>query len=37
MAQVVTTGVNAVPAVLKSTGYRFRQPELEPALRQLLQ
>jgi uncharacterized protein (TIGR01777 family) len=36
MAHVVTTGVNAVPAVLRAHGYTFRQPELEPALRQLL-
>ena len=36
MSQVVTTGVRAVPARLQATGYAFRQPELEPALRQLL-
>ena len=33
MAQIVTTGVRAVPARLQQLGYRFRQPELEPALR----
>jgi hypothetical protein len=33
MAQLVTTGVRAVPARLAELGYRFRQPEIEPALR----
>jgi len=33
MAQIVTTGVRAVPQRLQELGYRFRQPELEPALR----
>lgn len=33
MAQIVTTGVNAVPARLRELGYEFRQPELERALR----
>ena len=33
MAQVVTTGVRMVPARLEQLGYRFRRPELEPALR----
>jgi len=33
MAQIVTTGVRAVPARLLELGYEFRQPELEPALR----
>jgi NAD dependent epimerase/dehydratase family enzyme len=33
MAEIVTTGQRAVPARLTELGYRFRQPELEPALR----
>ena len=33
MAQIVTTGVRAVPERLQELGYRFRQPLLEPALR----
>jgi uncharacterized protein (TIGR01777 family) len=33
MAQIVTTGQRAVPARLTELGYRFRRPELEPALR----
>jgi uncharacterized protein (TIGR01777 family) len=33
MAQIVTTGVNAVPARLRELGYEFREPRLEPALR----
>ena len=33
MAQIVTTGVRAVPARLQELGYDFREPELEPALR----
>jgi uncharacterized protein len=33
MAQIVTTGVRAVPARLLGLGYRFREPELEHALR----
>jgi uncharacterized protein len=33
VAQIVTTGVRAVPRRLQELGYRFRQPELEPALR----
>ena len=36
MAQVVTTGQRVVPSRLLETGYRFRQPDLEPALRDLL-
>lgn len=36
MAQVVTTGVRAVPRRLEELGYRFREPELEPALRSLI-
>ena len=34
MAQVVVTGNRAVPTGLLRLGYRFRRPELEPALRQ---
>lgn len=34
MARIVTTGVRAVPRRLQELGYRFRQPDLEPALRQ---
>jgi uncharacterized protein (TIGR01777 family) len=33
MAQIVTTGVRAVPARLQELGYGFRRPELEAALR----
>ncbi len=33
MAQIVTTGQRAVPGRLKELGYAFRQPDLEPALR----
>jgi uncharacterized protein (TIGR01777 family) len=33
MAQIVTTGVRAVPARLRELGYEFRQPELDRALR----
>jgi uncharacterized protein len=33
MAEIVTTGHRAVPARLEELGYTFRQPELEPALR----
>lgn len=33
MAEIVTTGQRAVPARLTGLGYRFRQPELEAALR----
>jgi uncharacterized protein len=33
MAQIVTTGVRAVPKRLQELGYRWRHPELEPALR----
>jgi hypothetical protein len=33
MAQIVTTGVRAVPARLEELGYGFRRPRLEPALR----
>jgi uncharacterized protein len=33
MAQLVTEGANVRPRRLEELGYRFRQPELEPALR----
>jgi uncharacterized protein (TIGR01777 family) len=33
MAEIVTTGQRAVPAGLTKLGYRFRQPDLEAALR----
>jgi uncharacterized protein len=33
MAEIVTTGQRAMPARLTELGYRFRRPELEPALR----
>jgi NAD dependent epimerase/dehydratase family enzyme len=33
MAEIVVTGVRAVPERLRALGYDFRQPELEPALR----
>jgi uncharacterized protein len=33
MASIVTTGVREVPKRLEELGYRFRYPELEPALR----
>jgi uncharacterized protein len=36
MSTVVTTGHRVIPARLLEAGYRFRQPELEPALRELL-
>ena len=36
MAEIVTTGQRAVPAHLEQLGYHFRQPELEPALRDVL-
>lgn len=36
MGQIVTTGQRAVPARLGALGYRFRHPELEPALRNVL-
>jgi len=32
MATIVTTGVRAVPAVLEAHGYRFREPDLDPAM-----
>jgi uncharacterized protein (TIGR01777 family) len=33
MAEIVTTGQRAIPGRLTELGYRFREPELEPALR----
>jgi uncharacterized protein len=36
MAEIVTTGVRAVPAKPLMLGYSFRYPELEPALRAAL-
>jgi uncharacterized protein (TIGR01777 family) len=36
MAEIVTTGQRAVPARLLAAGYEFRQPQLEPALRDVL-
>lgn len=36
MAQMVTTGQRALPERLESLGYRFRHPELEAALRDVL-
>jgi uncharacterized protein len=33
MAMIVTTGQRAVPARLEESGYRFRRPSLEAALR----
>ena len=36
MSTVVTTGHRVIPARLLAAGYRFRQPDLEPALRELL-
>jgi uncharacterized protein (TIGR01777 family) len=36
MAEIVTTGQRVVPAHLEQLGYHFRQPELEPALRDVL-
>jgi uncharacterized protein (TIGR01777 family) len=35
MADIVITGQRAVPARLTELGYRFRQPELEAALREI--
>jgi uncharacterized protein (TIGR01777 family) len=37
MAQVVIDGVRAVPRRLTELGYEFRHPELEPALRDVLE
>jgi uncharacterized protein (TIGR01777 family) len=36
MAQVVTSGANVLPRRLEQLGYRFEQPELEPALRDVI-
>lgn len=37
MASIVLTGQRAVPAELRTLGYEFRHPELEPALRDVLE
>jgi uncharacterized protein len=37
MASIVITGQRAVPAKLTELGYRFRQPDLEPALRDAIE
>ena len=36
MSSIVVTGQRVIPARLLDAGYRFRQPELEPALHDLL-
>jgi len=36
MASIVTTGARVVPARLQELGYEFVHPELEPALRDVL-
>jgi hypothetical protein len=36
MAEVVTTGQRAIPVKLRDTGYTFRHPEIEPALKDVL-
>ena len=36
MAEIVTTGQRATPARLLGLGYRFRQPDLDPALSDVL-
>ena len=36
MAQIILTGVRAVPARAQELGYRFRHPELDEALREAL-
>jgi uncharacterized protein (TIGR01777 family) len=36
MRQIVTTGQRVVPARLRQAGFAFRHPELEPALREVL-
>ena len=36
MAEIVITGQRAVPAVLEQLGYGFRHPDLEAALRDVL-
>ena len=36
MAQIVITGQRAVPTRLQQLGYDFRDPDLEPALRDVL-
>src|SRR6202012_3934290 len=36
MAEVITTGQRAIPAKLQQGGYAFGYPQLEPALRDVL-
>ncbi len=36
MAEMITTGQRAIPARLRELGYRFRHPEIEPALNDVL-
>ena len=36
MSEIITTGQRAVPARLAELGYAFEQPQLEPALRDVL-
>jgi NAD dependent epimerase/dehydratase family enzyme len=36
MGEAATTSIRAVPRRALDKGYRFRHPELEPALRQLV-
>lgn len=36
MAEIVTAGQRAIPARLQELGYKFRHPELEPALKDVL-
>jgi uncharacterized protein (TIGR01777 family) len=36
MSEMVTTGQRVVPARLRTLGYRFRHPDVEPALRDVL-
>jgi uncharacterized protein (TIGR01777 family) len=37
MAEIITTGQRAIPERLLAAGYQFRQPELAPALRDVLE
>jgi uncharacterized protein len=36
MAEMVTTGQRAIPAKLRDVGYSFRHPDIEPALKDVL-
>jgi NAD dependent epimerase/dehydratase family enzyme len=36
MARIITTGQRVIPRRLENLGFPFRQPELEPALRDVL-